>query len=438
MLEKLKTHIEKNLALLQDSKLLIACSGGLDSVFLARSLHELGYHIGLAHCNFGLRGKESDEDAEFVSELAEMLSVPFYEEFFQTESFAKERKLSVQMAARELRYVWFEEIRKDFDYDFILTAHHADDNLETFLINLSRGSGIRGLSGISAVAGPIVRPLLPFSREEIFVCAKEKGYFWREDSSNAKTDYLRNALRHEVIPPMKNLVKGLLDQLATSQAHLRESEALIEDYMALIRQLVFSETQDGYALDIAKLKELPNPDALLYELLHPFGFTAWKDIAVLPDAQSGKTITSATHRLVKDRDLLLLTELPSLEKEESFEIDRRTTRIEEPIPLFFREVGEMGPATENIIYVDISRLAYPLTLRKWKEGDYFYPFGLKGKKKLSKFFKDEKLSLVAKEKIWLLESDGQIVWIIGYRMDDRFKVDKETDRILQITLNRNK
>ncbi|MCW5520605.1 tRNA lysidine(34) synthetase TilS [Aureitalea sp. L0-47] len=438
MLEKLREHIAKNMAFLEGKKLLVACSGGLDSVFLARSFHELGYELGLAHCNFGLRGKESDGDAEFVSELAEMLTIPFYEELFQTESYAKKEKLSIQMAARELRYAWFEEIREDFDYDHILTAHHADDSLETFLINLSRGSGIRGLTGIPAITDYIVRPLLPFSREEILTYAKEKGYFWREDSSNAKSDYLRNALRHEVIPPMKNLVKGLLDQVATAQAHLRESEALVKDYMALVQQLVISETEDGYALDIEKLSELPNPDALLYELLNPFGFTAWKDITALPEAQSGKTITSPTHRIIKDRNRLLITEIPAEQNEQAFEIDNRTTRIDQPLPIIFREVSELGTGTTDKIFVDAAKLKYPLIVRKWEDGDYFFPFGMKGKKKLSKYFKDEKLSLVAKEKIWLLESDGQIVWIIGYRSDDRFKVDGDTDRILQITLNRNR
>ena len=432
MLDRLKQHITEHLGFLEGRNLLIACSGGLDSVCLARSLHTLGYRIGLAHCDFGLRGKESDVDAEFVEELSKMLSVPFYLERFQTESYAKKQKLSVQMAARELRYSWFEEIRNDFDYDYVLTAHHADDNLETFLINLSRGSGIRGLSGIPTVFNHVVRPLLVFNRKEILEFAKEQGYFWREDSSNTKTDYLRNALRLEVIPHMKDHMKGLLEQLANTQGHLRESEALVEDYMTLIRQLVVTETESGLELNITKLKELPNHTALLYEILHPFGFTAWEDVAALLEAQSGKKVVSSTHRVLKDRDTLLLTELPVEMDDEVFEIDERLARIEEPVPIIFSEVSALGEGSNTEIFVDATKLAYPLRLRKWKEGDYFYPFGMKGKKKLSKYFKDEKLSLVAKEKIWLLCSGDDIVWIVGHRADDRFKVEPESKKILRI------
>ncbi len=432
MLDILRKHIEQNLSLLKGKQLLIACSGGLDSVFLARTFHELEFRIGLAHCNFGLRDKESDADAEFVADLAEMLSVPFYEEFFQTEEYAKSRKLSIQMAARELRYAWFEEIRKDFGYDYILTAHHADDRLETFLINLSRGSGLRGLSGIPEISGFVVRPLLPFGREELFNHAREQRYHWREDSSNSKMEYLRNAIRQEVVPPMKKHLKGLINQFANTQNHLRESQALVEDYMVLIRQLVLKESDDGHILDIKKLNELPNPKALLYELLYPFGFTAWEDISDLLLAQSGKTVLSATHRLVKDRGSLLLTEIPSENETETIEIGERIERIDHPIELIFSSEEKVENSSTSEIYVDKSKLAYPLSVRKWRDGDYFYPFGMKGKKKLSKFFKDEKLSLVAKEKTWLLCSGDDIVWVIGYRADDRYKVDRDTKEIIRI------
>jgi len=432
MLKRLEEHIAKNLSFLKDKRLLVACSGGLDSVVLTRTMKELSYEIGIAHCNFGLRAAESDADEAFVLDLADLLDVPVFAEQFDTREYAREKKLSIQMAARDLRYQWFEEILRDFKYDYLLTAHHADDALETMLINLSRGSGLRGLTGIPAVNDKIVRPLLDYSRAELLEHAKIQGYFWREDSSNKKTDYLRNALRHKVVPPYKEAVEGLLQNILKTQQHLRDSKSLIDDYLVLINQLVVTETSEGFNIDIAKLANLPHQEALLYELLTPFGFTAWKDISELVTAQSGKFILSETHRLVKDRDKLLLTLIPSEEKIETFEIKETTLRIDQPIPLLFGEVESPGKNTDLEIFVDKDKLTYPLQIRKWREGDYFFPLGMKGKKKLSKYFKDEKLSLVAKEKTWLLCSDDEVVWVIGLRADERFKVEPHTRQIMNI------
>ncbi len=432
MLKRLEEHIANNLSFLKDKRLLVACSGGLDSVVLTRTMKELSYEIGIAHCNFGLRAAESDADEAFVLDLADLLDVPVFAEQFDTREYAREKKLSIQMAARDLRYQWFEEILRDFKYDYLLTAHHADDALETMLINLSRGSGLRGLTGIPAVNDKIVRPLLDYSRAELLEYAKSQGYFWREDSSNKKTDYLRNALRHKVVPPYKEEVEGLLQNILKTQQHLRDSKSLIDDYLVLINQLVVTETSEGFNIDIAKLANLPHQEALLYELLTPFGFTAWKDISELVTAQSGKFILSETHRLVKDRDKLLLTLIPSEKKIETFEIKETTLRIDQPIPLLFGEVESPGKNTDLEIFVDKDKLTYPLQIRKWREGDYFFPLGMKGKKKLSKYFKDEKLSLVAKEKTWLLCSDDEVVWVIGLRADERFKVEPHTRKIMNI------
>lgn len=435
MLNELREHIDANLNFLQGKKLLIACSGGLDSVVLTLLINELGYEIGLAHCNFSLRGAESDGDEAFVSDLANKMDSPYFSETFDTEKFASENKLSTQMAARELRYNWFEEIRKDFKYDFVLTAHHADDELETFLINLSRGTGLRGLTGIKERNNLVIRPLLPFTREEILTYAKKQQLYWREDSSNEKTDYLRNALRKEVIPKYKESAPALLQNLKRTQAHLLDSGLLLEDYLALIYKLVISETAEGYSIDILKLTELPNTNALLYELLHPFGFTAWKDISELLGTQSGKFILSGTHRLLKDRHTLLLTQLDSEEIIPEKQILKDVKEIHDPLHLTFTRVREIEDTGRNMIYVDSDKLNYPLTVRRWKEGDVFHPFGMQGKKKLSKFFKDEKLSLVAKEKIWVLTSDQQIVWVINHRLDDRYKVTSKTTDILKIRFN---
>lgn len=341
MTDAFKEHIEAQLPFLKESKLLVACSGGLDSVSLAHLLKEIDCEIALIHCNFSLRGTESDEDENFVVELAESLSIPVFTETFDTRAYAGDRKLSVQMAARELRYNWFYEILESFNYNFVVTAHHANDNLETFLINLSRGSGLRGLTGIPEQNDRIVRPLLPFTRDQLLKYAVANKIYWREDSSNASPDYLRNNLRLEVIPKLKEATGAIFENAIVTQKHLNTSQSLIDDYMALVYNLVVTETTDGYAVNIEKLKELPHTEALLFELLQGFGFTAWEDIINLLDAQSGKHIVSETHRLLKDRNQLLLTEITS-EEDKEISIDANTSGIEIPISLRFSIVEEIN------------------------------------------------------------------------------------------------
>jgi tRNA(Ile)-lysidine synthase len=286
-----------------------------------------------------------------------------------------------------------------------------------------------------------VRPLLPFSREIILRYAKKNELHWREDSSNASQKYLRNALRHTVVPSFKEAAPQVLEQLQKTQKHLIASQSLIDDYLALIYNLVIAESPEGYTLSIAKLRELPNTEALLYELLHPFGFTAWEDITNLLSAQTGKKVLSGTHRLIRNRDHLLLTERPykaessSEEKEEMYQITQETIQIDRPIKMSFHRVDEVQDLGKNTIFVDGNLLQYPLVLRHYRQGDVFQPFGMTGKKKLSKFFKDEKLSLASKEKIWLLCNADQIVWVIGLRPDDRYKVADDTSQILKITVS---
>ena len=433
MRSEFKTHISANFPFLENAKVLVACSGGLDSVVLTQLLFELKYTIAIAHCNFSLRGSESDEDAVFTENLAEKLHIPFHSETFDTKTFAKDHKLSTQMAARELRYRWFEEVAQNFGYDYILTAHHADDDLETFFINLSRGTGLRGLTGIPQQNEKVIRPLLTFSRKDILSYAKAENLYWREDSSNAKTDYLRNKLRLEVLPQFKEVSEKTLQNFQHTQQHLQASQALVEDYMALVYNLIITEIEDGYSINVAKISELPNTKALLYELLYPFGFTAWKDVYSLLEAQSGKVILSPSHRLLRNRNELLLTELITFSEEKEFFIEESQKEINNPIQLRLIPTEKMGNISTTTVYVDADQLTYPLQLRKWKDGDVFQPFGMKGKKKLSKFFKDEKLSLVAKQKVWLLCSENQIVWVIGYRLDDRFKITSKTKQLLKIT-----
>ena len=433
MLDIVKSHIKKKFPFLIGKKLLVACSGGIDSVVLARLLKELKYNISLAHCNFSLRGNESDADEKFVISLADKLSIPIHHKKLDTEHFKKANKVSTQMAARELRYRWFDELCKKHSFDFILTGHHIDDEIETFLINLSRGTGIKGLIGIPETNNKVIRPLLTLSRNDIYEYASKHNISWREDSSNETTDYLRNKFRLEVIPNLKETNANFLMGFKKTTAHLKSSLSLVSDYMELIKKLVLTIKKASIEIDIAKLKDLPNTDFLLYELLSPYGFTSWNDISNLLNAQSGKQIYSEKYRLLKNRDGLILAEKTKIKNEHIYYINKGDTILKSPFLCNITQVDKVLELSPNNLYVDFEKLVFPLKLRLWKDGDYFFPSGMKGKKKLSKFFKDEKLSLIAKEKVWVLLSENSILWVVGMRSDGRFKVDDKTKHILKIT-----
>ena len=426
MLQKFKQHITKEFPFLKDTKLLIAISGGLDSVVLFHLLHKLNYDVSLAHCNFKLRGKESDLDEEFIKNLNQISYNQIFTIIFDTEKYAKEHKLSTQIAARELRYNWFQKLITEHKFEYVLTAHHADDNLETFLIHLTRGSGLDGFTGIPKVNGNIVRPLLAFSRKEILNYAKDHDIEWREDASNASNKYIRNKIRHQVLPVLKEINPSILDSFATTLENLQESKQIIEDRIENIASEVLEKEANFIKIDIEKIKELSNSKAYLYQLLKSYHFTEWNDVYDLLNAQSGKQVFSKTHRLLKDRDVLILSKIDlSNSIEMAFQIEEEITEITNPIHLTFKEVIEKSTENKQTIYVDKDLLKYPLILRKWEKGDYIYPLGMQGKKKLSKYFKDEKFSLIDKENTWLLcNAENQIMWIINHRQDRRFVKNK--------------
>jgi tRNA(Ile)-lysidine synthase len=447
MVTKLQHHLTENLPFLRDKKLLVTISGGIDSVVLTHLLHQLKLNISLAHCNFKLRGKDSFKDATFVTNLAKILKIPLFTIEFETEEYAEKHKISIQMAARELRYNWFQKISEKQNFDYILTAHHLDDVFETFLINLTRGTGLNGLTGIPEVNGNIVRPLLPFSRNDILIYAAKNKLQWREDKSNSSTKYVRNKIRHKVVPILKELNPNLLQSFKNTLKHLKGSQQINQDYIKNIYKKVTEEKDNELIIDIIKIKKLSNPKIYLYELLNKYGFTEFEDIATLITAQSGKQIYSKTHRLLKNRDTLILTELNENKNLPSFEIPENTSKIKKPISLKFETIiipfdtknhqnkilEEVLINDKNTITLDYDKIKFPLTIRKWQKGDYFFPIGLKGKKKISKFFKDLKLSISEKENAWLLCSNNQIIWVVGYRLDDRFKVTKSTNKLLKIT-----
>ncbi|MCH3883340.1 tRNA lysidine(34) synthetase TilS [Tenacibaculum aquimarinum] len=439
MLQKFKKHISDNFPFLEGKKLLIAISGGLDSVILTHLFSKLSVaKASLAHCNFQLRGNESDLDELFVVNLGEKLNLEVFKTTFNTKGYSEENKLSTQIAARELRYNWFAELVKNEGFDFVLTAHHADDNLETFLINLTRGTGLEGLTGIPAINKNIVRPLLVFSREEIKQFALENNINWREDASNAETKYVRNKIRHEIIPKLKELNTGLLASFEKTSLFLQESQQIIEDRIENIKDKVVSidnsSALEVTKIDIEKIKQLSNPKAYLYQLLKEYNFTEWNDVENLLSAQSGKQVFSKTHRLLKNRDSFLVTKISSSEENEVFHIEENQSKTTNPINLIFEEVHKKVDTKNNVIFVDKDLLKFPLTVRKWQNGDYLYPSGMKGKKKLSKYFKDEKFSLLEKENTWLLcSADNEIIWVLNKRQDNRFLVTQKTKSILKIT-----
>ncbi len=453
MLNLFSTYIKKEKLFSKTDSILLTVSGGIDSIVLCELFHQAGLKFGIAHCNFQLRGGESDVDELFVEELAEKYEVQFHSVAFDTSAFAKKNKLSIQVAARQLRYQWFEEIRIQFDYKYIATAHHEDDSIETFFINLIRGTGISGLHGILPKQNNIIRPLLFTGKEQIELFAKKNKLKHREDSSNASDKYVRNKIRHQLIPLLKELNPNIHKTIAEDIQRLRDTEKVYKKAIADKRSKIITEDENGIRITIKELKKLKPLEAYLFEFLYPLGFNSAtvNEIIGSLNRQSGKQFYSPTHRLIKDRDFLLVGSRKSgegsQEKEEkkgrkekqnkSFQIKKNQTKLLLEGATFHFKVLAKTPNTQlrspNYIgNIDFNKLKFPLEIRKWEKGDAFYPLGMKGKKKLSDFFIDKKISILEKENTLLLLSDNQIVWVIGLRLDDRFKVTDKTKKIYSI------
>ncbi|ARV08809.1 tRNA lysidine(34) synthetase TilS [Winogradskyella sp. PC-19] len=437
-MKEFKQHINQYLPFLKESKLLIAISGGIDSVVLAQLCKEVNLNFALAHCNFNLRGNESDADEAFVSKLGEELDVETFIQHFDTKVYASEHKLSIQMAARELRYDWFNELAEQLEFDYILTAHHADDNLETFLINFTRGTGLSGLTGIPMINDNIIRPLLPFSRQVIEAYAKENNINWREDSSNESKKYLRNKLRHDVVPILKEINPQLLDSFQNTLENLNDTADIVEESLnAVAKRAIVDIDNNGITFKVSEFKKVNNSKAYLFEMFKDYGFTEWNDVFNLLDAETGKYVTSNSHKLTKHRELLILSDKSHFEQSEySLLISNDKNEVETPIGIIsFKEVSSLSESTKNIIFIDKHKFKFPLELRLWQNEDIFYPSGMNGKKKVSKYLKDEKLKPSEKQNTWVLTSDDKIIWVVGMRADNRFKVDERTRDILKIELH---
>ena len=436
MLNHFRTHITLQFPLLLEAKILIANSSGLDSMVLTDLCLKSDLNIALAYCNFQLRGDENLNEESFLSNVAETNQLQLFKKRFNTKTFAQSSKQSTQMAARQLRYEWFETLAKKHQFDFILTAHHADDNLETFLINLSRATGIDGMLGIPKQNHKIIRPLLPFSRQDIFSYANKNKLQWCEDSSNESLTYQRNKLRHNVVPQLKAIFPQILDQLSVTQAHLFSAQKLITKHLKIVENLACEAQNNGeFHYNINTLESFGPPEDYVFPLLKQFGFTDWVALQNLISSQSGKQILSQTHKVVKNRDILIVA---PLEKFRSLEYQISKTESETHLPQL-NKIVRIIPAEHpnknqrSDIFVDTKTLEFPLSLRSWRAGDYFFPEGMTGKKKLSKFFKDEKLSLTDKSRTLVLCSGDKIIWVVGMRADRRFLTTKDTVSVSKIS-----
>jgi tRNA(Ile)-lysidine synthase len=441
MLNSFKKYIRQNELFDPKQSVLMAVSGGMDSVLLCHLFQQSKFSFGVAHCNFKLRGKESDDDEKFVKQLAQNFGVSFYHETFDTSTYAKKNGISIQMAARDLRYNWFEEIRKTHHYNFIAVAHHKDDEVETFFINLLRGTGIAGLHGIAPKTNQIIRPLLFTTRTEIEKYIKAHHIKYREDSSNSSDKYLRNKIRHQIIPLLKEINPQAGQTIGKDIRRIKETEQIVKTYIDGLANVLFKIKNNQKYISISEIKKLNPVHNILFELLKPFGFSGdiVEQIIRSLNGISGKQFYSETHRITKDRNQLIIEDLAEIEKTIApVLISEKVRSIRKPVSMSFKKADSKIDLKKfqksAIACIDYDKLKFPLLIRKWKNGDYFYPLGMKQKKKLSDFLIDKKIPRSEKEKILVLCSEDKIVWVIDQRLDHRFRITDETKNIFLVTV----
>jgi len=438
MIDLYLENITKNKLFEPQQKVLLAISGGIDSMVMLYLFEKSGFDYGIVHCNFQLRGAESDGDEEFVKRQVLIHGVPAFFQKFDTEEYAQLNGISIEMAARELRYEYFEKVRIENNYDFIATAHHSDDLIETFFLNLSRKTGIKGLTGIKEKSGNIVRPMLFANRSEIESFAKENYIDFREDSSNSEVVFQRNFLRHKILPLFIELNPSFKKNILASIENLKDAETIYSTYFDAEKQKVLEIATDSPIIDIKKLISSNNPQILLFEILSGFGFntTVIDEVFQSLESESGKQFFSKTHRLVKDREKLFISLIDENENK-IYYVEVDDIELFQPFDLKIERFSGKSfkiRIEKNIACIDMEKLEFPLLIRKWRQGDYFQPLGMDGFKKVSDFFIDEKIPLHVKEKTWLLCSGEKIVWIMGHRIDNRFKITPKTINVLQIEI----
>ena len=459
MLDQFQAYINRCNLIAEGEKLILALSGGIDSMVLADLLLKAKVEFVAAHCNFHLRGEESNGDEKFVREFSEKRGIQCFVKHFETEKYSAKYGISIEMAARDLRYAWFEELRQQLGYDKIAVAHHADDQAETFFINLLRGAGLNGLKGMKPQNGVIIRPLLWASREQIRKYAIENHIVWREDHTNAESVYLRNKIRNQLLPTFDELQPearlGLYKSLEHLSAENELYRALLKEKLAQIVELDGEIQQLPYSKIIkTEVPEPAIPEAtrrvegpvysfqLLFEWLRQYGFNT-DQCHFIYDAIGigvGNQYNSPTHCLVIGRDDLLLSEIKAIEDDE-IQIGVGEKTINSPIHLCFSKLEKTADfiinKSSDVAQLDFNKLSFPLTLRHWRHGDRFHPLGMKGSKLLSDFFVDQKFTEYQKQNVWLLVSaEGDILWVVGYRLDDRFKIVNDTKTVFECRWNR--
>ncbi|MCX6167650.1 MAG: tRNA lysidine(34) synthetase TilS [Sphingobacteriales bacterium] len=440
--EKFTQFIQQNALFYPEERVLLALSGGKDSVLMAHLYKAAGYRFGLAHANFGLRAAESDEDERFCEELAKQLDVPFYSTRFQTEAYAQAEQLSIQMAARELRYQWLEHLRQSEGYHYVAVAHHQNDSVETILLNLVRGTGVSGLHGILPKRDFLIRPLLYLKREDVDALVAQEGFLFQEDSSNQSVKYARNKLRHEVVPVLKELNPSLEHTFEQNARRMAELEALLHQHVAELHAQLFETTADGtLRIALAPLKTLLPQKTLLFELFKPYGFTesVLADLCASWNGHAGKVFQSATHELLLDRDCLYLssalstsplaTTVQSNQTEISWNKQHYTVQNIDIADFVLEKTNQKAQLNADL-------LVYPLVLRSWQVGDCYQPLGMQGQKKLSDLFIEHKIPRNQKDSTLVLQNgNGDILWVAGMRIHERYKVDSNTKKVLILAPN---
>ncbi|MDR1720528.1 MAG: tRNA lysidine(34) synthetase TilS [Dysgonamonadaceae bacterium] len=427
MIKQVKRFINDNSLLSAESLIIVGLSGGADSVALLHILNRLGCHCRAFHCNFHLREEESVRDERFAVDFADSLGIPIEVAHFDTYSYAAAKKISIEMAARELRYEAFEAARARENAAAIAVAHHRDDSIETLLINLVRGSGLKGLTGIRPKNGFVIRPLLCVSKQEIMAYVKRQHLPFVIDSSNLENNFLRNKIRNQLIPLLETLNPGIRDTLTQTMEHLRRSQSIVNQ--AIVEAL--PTILEGNRISKAGLRKLPSPEAVLFELLSPYGFhpDVIKKIAANIDRQSGKVFYAPGYRLSSERSCFVISERAD-NLTASFSIGRDVSSITKPFDMSieYQTAKSDFPIAKDrsTASFDSDKLHFPLTLRRWQPGDRFRPFGMKGFQKLSDYFNNQKFDRCDKESVWILCSGDDICWVVGHRIDDRFRITEKT------------
>ena len=440
MVNRFIQYVKEHNLFENNQTILLAVSGGIDSMILCDLFLKSNFKFAIAHCNFHLRGEESNRDERFVREYAQKNNIKIHVKDFDTYSYMKEKGKSMQVSAREMRYSWFNELLKEEGYSYIATGHHIDDSIETFFMNILRGTGIAGLHGILQKVNLVIHPLLFTGRAEIVNYQKENKLEFVEDSSNATTKYTRNKIRHELIPLVKEIAPNFDKIISKEIERFRETEVVFRSVINDAKTELLEIENQTIKISIEKLKSYVPQKIFMYEILSDFGFNE-ATINSIEDAlleTSGKQFYSETHRLVKDRDYLLIVKNEP-QNLNQYLIEESQTSVYSPIILHMEILKDLQyvkiPKNKEVAMLDYDKLSFPLILRKWKKGDSFFPFGLQGEKKISEFYKNLKYSILDKENQWLLCSENDIIWVVGQRIDDRYKITKSTNTIYKIELD---